>query len=112
MDADGGKKCGNLTLLQGGLAGPRAVTPEVRLERDLRARFVAMRGKDGKVVGRAFHDIACGHQNPWRILARRIREAQLKRVPREQVKGIVADIDAYVDRLYGMSNTGEHKPAA
>ena len=104
------RKYGNLTVSDGGLAGRRG--PEVELERAIRARFVAMRGKDGKVPGRAFYEIACGVQNPWRVLARRIQEARRRRVPREQVQGIVDEIDRYVDRLYGGHVTGEHKPAA
>lgn len=103
---------GKLTISDGGLAGARRCSAEVSLERAIRARFVAMRGKNGKVPGRAFYEIACGAQNPWRVLARRIREARRQRVPREQVDGVIREIDNYVAALYGKQHDTGDFPAA
>lgn len=82
---------------------------EVRLERDVRQKFVAMMGR---TKDRAIYNVAGDVTHPTRVLARLLRKARAKRVPHEQAKDVVREIDRYVDRLYGKHITGEFKPAA
>lgn len=103
------------TIRDGGKAGERRTSADQQLERDVRAAFYAMCGKDGKSLNQNFRNVAKGRTSPVRMLMRRIREARRMRAPQsyEQAKNIVAAMDRWVEELHGRrQDTGEHRPAA
>lgn len=101
---------GRLTLLRGGQYGAHRASAEVELERKMRAQFVRMRSEAERSPGRAYDAIAADEQHPWRVLARRIREARAAKVPRSAVQEMVDEIEQYVNAVYGVTAT--RKPAA
>jgi len=114
MDADNGKNRG-IRVEDGGTARERRTIAELQLERDLRALFVALCGKDGKALNRNYANVANGHTRPWRVLVRRIKEARLARAPQgyEQSKAVARRLSAFVDDLYDRSgDTGDFPKVA
>ncbi len=110
MSGMDGRKLGNLQLVRGGLYGTPRLSNETRLERGVRQRFAAMMtaAKD-----KSIYNVAEDVTHPTRVLARLLRKAHDRRVPHEQAKEVVREIDRYVDRLYGRAaETGEYRPAA
>ena len=88
MDEDSGKKWPNgMHAIDGGSAGERRTHADVQLERDIRAAFYAMCGKDGKQLGPNFRNVTKGHTNPMRVLVRRIKEAKRMRSPHSYEQG-------------------------
>lgn len=80
------------------------------LDREMKDAFVAMYGEDGSVPSEAIYDIRRGRQAPWRVLARRIREARAMGVPKEQVHAVVHVLEGYVESVYAKSE--KLRPAA
>ena len=80
MHATARRISGNLaTFFQPPIPG----TPEEVMERALRTWAAKVRGRDGKVPSRAFYDWAEGYQAPFRVITRRVQEADRRRVPPE-----------------------------
>ena len=115
MDDDGNNKWANLSIEDGGTARERRTQAEVQLERDLRALFVALCGKDGKALNRNYANVAKGHTRPWRVLVRRIKEARAQRAPNgyEHSKAVARRLGAFIDDLYDRRNdTGDFPKVA
>ena len=74
-------------------------TLEFELEREMHAVFCAMEGEDGTVPSRGVQDIRQHSQHPWRVLARRLREAHAAGVPKHQLHEVVHVLQQYVTRL-------------
>lgn len=70
------------------------------LDREMHGAFTAVRGGNGCVPSRAFYEIRRHSQHPWRLMARRVREAMAAGAPREQVKEIAHVFEQYIDQLY------------
>lgn len=70
------------------------------LDREMHGVFTTIHGVDGCVPSTAFYEIRRHRQHPWRLLARRVREARAAGAPREQVKEIAHVLGAYIDQLY------------
>lgn len=72
----------------------------IALDREMHGAFTAVRGADGCAPSRAFYEIRRHSQHPWRLIARRVREARAAGAPREQVKEITRVLEQYIDQLY------------
>jgi hypothetical protein len=117
MNAHDGKKVGNderprLTVLAGGKAGDARTHAELELDRAMRALFYAMRDTRGRMPGKNVRNVARGATHPWRMLAKRFRDAKRARYPQHNyplVKETVRELDRYVDRLFGkdVTTTGD-----
>jgi hypothetical protein len=82
----------------------------MRLERAVRQRFAAMMAQ---ARDKSIYNVAEDVTHPTRVLARLLRKAKAQRVPHEQAKDVVREIDKYVDRLYGHGgDTGDFPAAA
>lgn len=115
MNGSGGKKLGNLSIEDGGLAGVPRTHADVELERACRAAFYAMQGQGGVSLSKNFRNIAQGRVRPLRVLMKRIRDARRQRSPQshQQAKAIVRALDRWVDAVHGVQHdTGEFRPAA
>lgn len=115
MTRPAGKNWANLQVEDGGTAAQRRTHAEKQLERDLRALFVALRGKDGKALNRNYSNVAKGHVRPWRVLVRRIKEAKAMRAPKgyEHSKAVARRLGEFVDDLYDRRNdTGDFPKVA
>lgn len=105
METEGGN---NLRVLRGGRASERRTHAELELERAIRALVYAMDGK-----GKNLRNVARGATHPAKMLVKRFQEA--KRARKDQVnyplaKQTVAELDRYVDRLFGkerITTTGD-----
>lgn len=78
----------------------RKMTRPVALDREMHGVFTGIHGDNGCVPSTAFYEIRRHRQHPWRLLARRVREARAANAPREQVKAIVHVLEQYIDKLY------------
>jgi hypothetical protein len=97
-----GKEQGLRVVKGGRYARMREVSPRVdfHLDREMKSAFVQMHTPEGTVPSEAISDIRRDRQHPWRYLARRIREARLNSVPKEQVKKLARVLDRYIDEVY------------
>lgn len=97
-----GKERGLKVVRGGRYARMREVSPraDFQLDREMKDAFISMHTPDGTVPSDAISDIRRDRQHPWRYLARRIREARLQRVPKEQVKKLARVLDHYIDEVY------------
>jgi hypothetical protein len=110
--AEGGGKYGNrLSVVRGDLYGkPRQynrqraavgfTTAEFRLDREMHEVFCAFTAEDGVVPSRAVQEIREHRQHPWRVIARRFREARKAGVPLEQLHAVINVLHAYARELY------------
>lgn len=98
------RKLGKLTVVRGGLYATPKTSNEALLERGVRQHFAAM-----MTVARdkSIYNVAEDVTHPTRVLVRLLRKARARKVPHQQAKGIVQEIDKYVDRLYGVNESGE-----
>lgn len=82
-------------------------TLEFELEREMHAVFCAMAADDGNVPSRGVQDIRQHSQHPWRVLARRLREAHAAGVPKHQLREVMHVLEHYVMRL-GVPRARKH----
>lgn len=82
-------------------------TLELELEREMHTAFCAMTTEEGSVPSRGVQDIRQHSQHPWRVLARRLREAHAAGVHKQQLHNVVRVFEHYVDRL-GQPRTRKH----
>lgn len=94
------------------LQPPRPGSPEEQLEREIREWASKVRGKDGRVPGRQFYEIAEGVRHPFRVITRRVQEADEVHVPAEdllELKELFARyIEARLQRRQGRRRGSEH----
>lgn len=110
MSRSAGKNWGNMSVLDGGRSSELRTHEEMDLERAQRALFVAMCGRDGKSISKDFRNVARGHVKLLRAFMRRVRQAKAARNDQHNyplMKQSVAEIDAYVDRVFRMK---QHTP--
>ena len=110
MTADGERKNGKLALVRGGLYGrarafnrqpvPADMPADFQLDREMRTVFAALHAEDGTVPSRGVQEIREGRQWPWRVIARRFREARLANVPESQLDEVIAVLVSYKCSLY------------
>ena len=94
------RKSGNLDELFQGRIPPKG-SPEEWLEREMRALFAGMKGKDGRPPHRQFYEIAEDRCHPVRVLGRRLSEAHRNGVPESQAREVAALLARYIDRKWG-----------
>lgn len=111
MDGDGEDKYG---IIRGGQYAKRAIARKVevsgpefwKLDTDMQAAFTALEGSDGTVPSRGVYEIRAHRQRPWRVLARRIREARDAGVPKHRVIGVVRTLEMWIMDLYEKESDG------
>lgn len=105
------KKYGKLSVVRGTLYGrahaanrQRAATgfttAEFRLDREMHDVFCALHAEDGSVPSRPIQEIREHRQHPWRMIARRFREAALANVPEHQLDEVIHVLQQYKASLY------------
>lgn len=103
-------------IVRGGLYATRSQRSRIELDRRMKARFVRMRGRNGKVPDARFYDVSGKRAvQPWGKMADYLEIARRARVPFQEAKGLVREMDKWVDELYGITpqqDTGEFRPAA
>lgn len=99
---------GNLAVVRGGQYGKGRITltkAEHRLDQQMQEAFAAIYGEAGTVPSRGIYDVREGVRQPWRTLARRIREAHAKGAPMESVKAPLLTFLRWIERdLYRITD--------
>ena len=109
MQGDGSGKYRKLGLVRGDQYGkPRRfskkadmsfTTAEFTLDREMHDAFAAMEAEDGTVPSIGVEDIRRHRQHPWRVIARRFREAHAAGVSKAQMYEVVHVLQVYIARL-------------
>lgn len=98
----------NLSLIRGGQYGKGRITrttEELRLDRQMQEAFAAIYGEAGTVPSRGIYDVREGRRQPWRTLARRIREAHAQGAPIQSVREPLLTFLRWVERdLYRITD--------
>lgn len=84
-----------------GRAAMGFTTTEFNLDRDMRTLFAALEGEDGTVPSRSIQAVREGERHPWRMMARRFREARRANVPPAKLHEIAHRMTQYIAALYG-----------
>jgi hypothetical protein len=109
MSGQGGEKNGNLTVERGGLYGrprhyrqpaPMVTAVDFQLDREMQTVFAALHAEDGTVPSRGIQEIREGRQWPWRMIARRFREAAVANVPESQLDEVIHVLQQFKCSLY------------
>ena len=104
MQNDEQHKRGNLAVVRGGQYGKRVsgrrtrTAEEFRLDRLMQEAFAAIYGESGTVPSKGIYDVREGHRQPWRTLARRIREAHANGAPLQSVRAPLLTFLKWVER--------------
>lgn len=72
------------------------------LDRAMHEAFIRLFDPNGRVPSRGVQEIREGRRHPWRAMARRFVELRQARVPLEHTKALIAEMDRFVDGLYGV----------
>lgn len=123
MSASEQQKYGKFEVVRGDLyAQPRRwnrrpaatgfSTAEYDLDRDMHDLFTALVSVDGTVPSRAIQQVREHQQWPWRVFARRLREAVEAGVPTTQLYEITHRFNQYVAQLAARRSTPFRKGAA
>lgn len=75
-------------------------TAEFTLDREMHDVFCAMQDESGDVPSRGVQDIRQHLQHPWRVIARRFREARKAGVSAAQLYEVTHVLNSYIASLY------------
>lgn len=109
MDEHAGNNRGRMRV-ETGKTTPRDL--DDLLEKEIRALFFAMRGRNGKSLNKNFRNIARGHVKMIATLKRRIQDAKAARNDAHNyplVKQSIRAIDEYVDDLFNRKQQDREK---
>ena len=111
MDAgQSGKNRNGMSVERGALYGKRPAkkksaamqftTAEFKLENEMHTVWVALNTPSGTVPSEGIQMIRERRQWPWRVIARRFREARNAGVPASQLDEVIHVLRQYRERLY------------
>lgn len=86
-------------------------TAEFDLDRMMHDVFCTLTGADGNVPSEGVQEIRERRQWPWRVIARRFREARDAGVPASQLDEVIHVLQQYRVRLYASPTSDQRRRA-
>lgn len=101
-----GKNGNLLHVVRGGLYASRPVrvtaktVADWRLDEEMATAFAGITGENGTVPSKGIYDIRDRSQHPWRVLARRFKEARAAKAELDQALAPVRVLETWVRNLW------------